>query len=113
MHDLKYAHQILDGIKKARGSSKNTAIKVDVYLSPLSHVRPEGLKETFLMIAEDEGYKNVILNVNALEFGIHCKKCGKTWKSSKPTFKCPKCDSADFDLEKNEEFYIDSIEIGK
>lgn len=113
MHDLKYAHQILDGIKKARGSEKSAAVKVDVYLSPLSHVTPEGLRGTFLLIAEDEGYKSVTLNVNVLEFCVHCKKCGKTWKSAKPTFKCPKCDSADFELEKYEEFYIDSIGIEK
>lgn len=113
MHDLKYAHQILDGIRKVGGSNKTAAIKVEVYLSPLSHVSPEGLKETFSMIAEDEGYKNVSLNVSALEFCVHCKKCGKTWKSAKPTFKCPKCDSADFELEKYEEFYIDSIDIEK
>lgn len=111
MHDLKYAHQILDGIKKARGSSKNAAIEVDVYLSPLSHVAPDGLKGTFSLIAEDEGYKNVTLNVNVLEFGVHCKKCGRTWKSAKPTFKCPKCDSTDFDLEPYDEFYIDSIRV--
>lgn len=113
MHDLKYAHQILDGINNTKVGSKNAVIKVEVYLSPLSHVTPEGLKETFSMISEDEGYKNVKLNVNILEFCIHCKKCGKTWRSSKPTFNCPKCDSADFELKKGEEFYIDSIDIEK
>ncbi|MFA6142013.1 MAG: hydrogenase maturation nickel metallochaperone HypA [Candidatus Omnitrophota bacterium] len=114
MHDLKYAHQILDGVKKKAGASnKNKTIIVDVYLSPFSHVTPERLKDTFLLISEDEGYKNVVLNVSISAFCVHCKKCGNTWKSAKPTFKCPKCDSPDFELEKWEEFYIDSIRIEK
>ena len=111
MHDLKYARQVLDGIRKAAGAGKDAAIKADVYLSPLSHVTPEGLRETFSMVAEDEGYKNVALSVNVLEFCIHCNRCRKSWKSAKPTFKCPECDSADFEFEKYEEFYVDSIRI--
>lgn len=113
MHDLTYANQILDGIKKkAPDNSKAGAITVDVYLSPFSHVTPKRLKDVFKLIADDEDYSNVILNVHPLEFCVHCKKCGQTWKSAKPTFKCPACDSSDYDLGKWEEFYIDSIHVG-
>ena len=112
MHDLKYAHTILDSLKKEIGKgSKSKKAVVEAYLSPFSHVTPERLKDVFKLIAEDAGYTNVMLNVSVEEFCIHCKKCGQTWKSAKPTFKCPKCDSADFDLEKWEEFYIDSIRV--
>lgn len=114
MHDLRYANQILTGLKKKAGrGSKTRAIFIDVSLSPLSHVMPERLKETFSLLAEGEGYKNAILNVKTHMLSIRCRKCGKVWKSAKPTFECPSCNSADFELEKWEEFYIDSIRVGK
>lgn len=114
MHDLKYAYTILSSLKKEIGEeSKSTTAVVEAYLSPFSHVTPERLKDVFKLIAEGEGYANVVLNVNVAEFCVHCNKCGQTWKSAKPTFKCPKCDSTDFELEKWEEFYIDSIRVEK
>ncbi|MDD5496539.1 MAG: hydrogenase maturation nickel metallochaperone HypA [Candidatus Omnitrophica bacterium] len=112
MHDLTYANQILDKLKsKIRGKDKSVNVAIDVYLSPFSHVAPERLKDVFDLLAGEEGFTNTTLNVNIAEFCVHCKKCGQTWKSAKPTFKCPECDSADFELEKWEEFYIDSIEV--
>lgn len=113
MHDLKYANQIIDALKKELGDRRHAAATIDVYLSPFSHVTPERLKDVFEMLAGDEGYTKARLNVNIAEFRIHCNECGKKWKSSKPTFKCPKCDSVDFDLEKWEEFYIESIKVEK
>jgi len=113
MHDLTYANQIINRLKKEVTKHRTTAnITVEVLLSPFSHVTPERLKEVFSLLAEDEGYANAVLDIAALEFCVHCKKCNQTWKSAKPTFKCPKCDSTDFELEKWEEFYIDSVRVG-
>ena len=110
MHDLTYANQIIDRLKKeVANDDKAASMAVEVSLSPFSHVTPERLKDVFKLLAEDEGYTNTVLDITALEFCVHCKKCGKTWKSAKPTFKCPKCDSTDFDLEKWDEFFIDSV----
>lgn len=114
MHDLTYAHQIIDRLKREVAKDGKAAnITVEVSLSPFSHVTPERLKEVFKLLTEEERYTNTVLNIAALEFCVHCKKCNQTWKSAKPTFKCPKCDSADFELEKWEEFYIDSVRVGR
>jgi len=111
MHDLKYANEILrvlknKGIKK--GKSKN--ITVNVRLSPFSHVKLEGLNETFQLLAENEGYDNVKLDIKPLKFGMHCKSCNRDSEHEKAVFKCPHCDSGDFDIKKNDEFCVDSIE---
>lgn len=114
MHDLMYAKQIINKLEEnIKNGKKDTNIIVNICLSSFSHVTPDDLKETFSMLAEDEGYVNTVLNVNLTEFCIRCKKCGETWKSAKATFKCPKCDKEDFEIEKWEEFYVDSIEIEK
>jgi hydrogenase nickel incorporation protein HypA/HybF len=110
MHDLTYANQIIDRLRKEVAEDRKAAkITVEVSLSPFSHVTPERLREVFKLLVEDEGYANAVLEITALEFCVHCKKCDQNWKSAKPTFKCPKCDSADFDLQKWDEFCIDSI----
>lgn len=114
MHDLKFAHSILEAVRTAVGDGDSKVpIVADVFLSSFSHVTPQRLKDTFSILSKAEGFTNIKLNVNTFEFCIHCRKCGNTWKSAKPTFKCPKCDSADFEIEEWDEFYIDSIKIDR
>jgi Zn finger protein HypA/HybF involved in hydrogenase expression len=112
MHDLTYANRILDGLKREMGRrDKSTPANIDAYLSPLGHVTPQRLKEVFDMVSKEEGFTNVALNVHVAEFSARCRQCGHRWKSSLPTFECPKCGLADFGLEKYEEFYIGSIRV--
>ena len=114
MHDLTYANRILGSLKKEIGKKgKDASITIDASLSPLSHVMPQRLKDVFKVLSEEEGFTNIKLNVNLAALSMHCKECKHTWKSVKPTFKCPKCDSADFEIETWEEFHIDSIRVGK
>ncbi|MDD5173662.1 MAG: hydrogenase maturation nickel metallochaperone HypA [Candidatus Omnitrophica bacterium] len=112
MHDLKYANQILEGLKKEAGKKRDVTMVVKVCLSPFSHVAPERLQETFGLLAKEEGFTNIKLSVKVSEFCVHCKCCGHIWRSSKPTFECPRCGRPDFDIKKYEEFRIDSIKIG-
>ena len=114
MHDLKYANQILDSLKKAAGKrGKNSPVTISAYLSPFSHVAPQRLKDVFGLLSKEEGFKNITLNVSVAKFSLHCKHCGHVWKRSEPTFGCPKCNSTDLELEKYEEFYIESIKFEK
>lgn len=113
VHDLKYASQIVDSLKEAFSKrGKRTLATIDVYLSPLSHVTPQRLKEVFDILSKEAGFGNAVLNIGIAELSLHCRQCGKIWKSAKPVFECPGCDSADFELDKYEEFRIDSIRIG-
>jgi len=114
MHDLTYANRILDRLKKEAGKKEKSAlVTIEVYLSPLSHVTPRRLKDVFGLLLKGEGFNNVVLNVNVSEISAHCRKCGKTWKSKKPTFECPKCKNSYFELDHWEEFYIESIKFEK
>lgn len=113
MHDLTYANMILERVKKEAGGKRNVKhASVDVYLNSFGHVTPKRLKETLKLLVDQEGFTDISLNVHPLEFSAHCKKCFHKWKSAKATFKCPKCGSAEFDLEKWEEFYIGSVVFG-
>jgi Zn finger protein HypA/HybF involved in hydrogenase expression len=109
MHDLKYANEIIAMLKKGNFKNSKCSVIVNVTLSPFSHVKPEGLNETFKVLAEPEGYGHVKLNVKTGEFTMHCKNCKKASKHSEPVFECPMCKSSDFDIDKGKEFYIDFI----
>ncbi|MDD5427670.1 MAG: hydrogenase maturation nickel metallochaperone HypA [Candidatus Omnitrophica bacterium] len=112
MHDLRYATDILNAIRK-KVSEKGSAgmITVNVRLSPFNHVKAEGLKETFRMLAEGEWGDKVRLKIETSEFTICCKNCGRDSKHAEPVFECPHCKSHGFDIEKGREFYIERIEI--
>lgn len=112
MHDLKYANQILTALK-SNTAAKNTSadVAVNVRLSPFSHVRPEGLRETFKLLAENEGYGHVRLSISTLDFKMNCKECGKVSQHAEPVFECPHCKGCDFEIEKGDEFCMDNIEV--
>ena len=115
MHDLKYADEIMAAIdKKARSENrdvKGCKIVVTAYLGPFSHVTPRGLRETFAHLSGRDISKNVSLDVRTLEFELVCRSCKNISKGSKPMLECPRCKSADFDIQKGQEFVIDSVEI--
>ncbi|MDD3905818.1 MAG: hydrogenase maturation nickel metallochaperone HypA [Candidatus Omnitrophica bacterium] len=114
MHDLKYANEILAALNKAAvKKNKACAIVVNVRLNPFSHVTAEGLDATFRLLAESEGYGDIRLNVRTLEFILRCKSCRKVSRHGEPIFKCPDCGSPDFDIEKGDDFCIDSIDVNK
>ena len=112
MHDLKYANEILNTLKKS-ATGKDKAIVINVKLSPFSHVTAEGLDATFQLLTEDENYGPIRLNIQTSEFIIHCKNCKRSSKHREPVFNCPDCNNYDFDIEKGDDFCIDSIEIDK
>lgn len=109
MHDLKFAGEIIAAIKKNR---KNGPLKVTVGLSPLTHVTPEGLSETFRHAAESEGLGKVDLIVKPLEFTMNCRSCKHASKHSRAVLSCPKCGGSDFDIDIGREFVVESV-VGK
>jgi len=115
MHDLTFCNEILSALNdKTRKISKGYAIKsVKVSLSPLSHVAPETLKETFAAVSKDTPFSKVKLTVSACRLGIKCDSCKKGFKVSKPAFTCPECGSQSLNIIYQKEFTVDAIDVAK
>jgi Zn finger protein HypA/HybF involved in hydrogenase expression len=117
MHDLKFANETIFILKreiaKLGKSALSKPIIVNVALSPLSHVKPDGFRETFKHILSHEApdLKNIRLNINTMQFDIYCKACKKLSKVSAPTFECPGCKSSDLEFDMQKEFFVESIEV--
>jgi len=113
MHDLMFTKDILNALnnklKTLPKGSKITA--VNAALSPLSHVKPETLTETFMATTKGTGFENIALNIKVLKLGIKCRSCGQVFHIDKPVMRCPKCNSADMDITHDKEFLVESIEV--
>jgi hydrogenase nickel incorporation protein HypA/HybF len=112
MHDLTFCQEILTALagksKKLRGNTKLKAVNVSI--SPLSHVTPETLTETFAVMVKDTPFRGIKLNIATLHLGIKCESCKKGFMVDKPTFECPQCHSQALNLIYQKEFIVDSIE---
>jgi len=115
MHDLTFCQEILTALSEKRKKlTKNHKIKVaHVSISPLSHVTPETLRETFAVMVKGTPFAGIKLNVGILQLGIKCESCKKGFMVDKPTFECPECHGQVLNLIYQKEFVVDSIETDK
>ncbi len=113
MHDLMFTKEILTALKNRLNSApKGTRIKaVNASLSPLSHVKPETLIETFNTMIKDTEFEDIVLNIKVLPLAIHCRACNHKFDVDKPTTKCPKCNNTDIDILHSKEFVINSLTL--
>ena len=115
MHDLMFTKEIVAALKNKQKSipegSKITSVNAS--LSPLSHVKPETLAETFRTTAKGTEFEKTALSIKVLPLGIKCRSCKHGFSIDRPTVKCPKCNSADLDIVNTREFTVDSVEVSK
>ena len=115
MHDLTFAKEIINAVNdRMKSLEKGSKIaSVNASLSPLSHVKPETLKETFAALVKGTPLERITLNIKALKLGMKCASCQKSFTVDKPTFLCPECHSKDLTIVNSSEFRIDLIEVAK
>lgn len=112
MHDLKFANEVLFVLRKNVGDlGKGKRVTVHARLSPFSHVTPEGLRQTFGQLAGGTEFTAARLDIQPLPFELLCRRCGRLSKAEAVLFACPHCTSADFDINKEKEFFVESVEI--
>ncbi|MCK9614680.1 MAG: hydrogenase maturation nickel metallochaperone HypA [Candidatus Omnitrophica bacterium] len=113
MHDTVFAKQIQEvANNKLKELGKNTRIcAINVKLSPLSHVKPETLKETFGATVEGTNLEGIVLDIKTSEIEIKCNSCRKAFFSAKMIFSCPECQSANLSVKETPECFVESIEV--
>jgi len=114
MHDVSFAKRIIFLLKAKIGKIKNyKRIVVNVTLGPFTHVTAASLRSAFDLLNEEEGFKDVTLNIQKHKAQLKCKKCQAITEIATPVTNCPRCGMDDFELINNEEFLIESLEIEK
>ena len=115
MHDLTFTKEILSALNDRLNTipKGSRIVAVNASLSPLSHVKPETLTETFKAMTNGTEFKDVTLNIKVLQLEIKCRSCKHNFRVDRPTTSCIKCNDSDLDIVFNKEFLVDSIEIEK
>lgn len=111
MHDLSFANRIISALKEKIKTLPSSAkiTSINAALSPLSHVKPERLTETFGAITKGTEYDNITLNIKVMPLEISCNACKKSFQINKPAMKCIYCTNIDLDMHYIEEFKVNSI----
>ncbi len=113
MHDLTFCREILSALQeKLKKLKKGTKIQcVTVSLSPISHVTPETLEETFRIMVKGTPFGRCKLKIATLQLGIKCESCKKGFLVDKPAFVCPSCHGSALTIIYQKEFVVDSIGV--
>ncbi|MFA6079384.1 MAG: hydrogenase maturation nickel metallochaperone HypA [Candidatus Omnitrophota bacterium] len=113
MHDITFANQVLRALAaKASTLKKGEKISgVNVALSPISHVKPGTLTETYKQLAGQTEFGSVALNIRTLKIVVACTSCGVSFPIDGPVFSCIKCGGTSLDIKENNEFLVESVEI--
>jgi len=112
MHDLMFTKELINALNsKLKTLPKDSKIiAINASLSPLSHVKPETLTETFRAMTSGTELNNIALNIKVLGLEIKCRTCKYNFHVDRPTTECVKCGSSDLDIVFNKEFIIDFVE---
>ena len=114
MHETVFVNEIFSVLRnRFNKDTINSAVTVNVKLSPFSHVTKEGLLNTYQELAIGSGFEHIKLNVGPLSLLLRCHNCQNNSTVTSPTFKCPRCNSQDIELNFDKEFIIESIEINR
>ena len=113
MHETVFSKEIIRVInQKLKGLNAGSKIAcVSVRLSPLSHVKPETLRATFLQMVKAGNLEDIALNINSSGVEVECKSCGRGFLVKEPLFVCAHCQGRDFHIKQEQEFFVESVEI--
>ncbi|MBU0606038.1 MAG: hydrogenase maturation nickel metallochaperone HypA [Candidatus Omnitrophica bacterium] len=113
MHDLTFAKEIVRALNIKQNSIPNGSriTSINAALSPLSHVKPETLTETFRVMTKGTELDKIGLNIKVLKIELTCRTCKHAFQIDKPTTRCVKCNDSDLDMAYSKEFVIESINV--
>ena len=114
MHETVFVNEVFSVLKNRFSKNTiNSVVSVNVKLSPFSHLTKEGLLDTYQELAKGSDFEHIKLNIEPLSLLLRCHSCQNSSSITIPTFKCPRCNSQDIELNFDKEFIIESIEINR
>ncbi len=109
MHELSIASAIVEiACEHAAG---RPVTKVCVAVGHLRQVVPSALEFAFELVAEDTPLHGATLEIEHVEAGGLCRRCGADSVLTSFPLACTACGSLDVDVLRGEELYVESLEI--
>lgn len=109
MHELSVSSAIVDTVVRHAEGRRVSA--VHVRLGRLRQVVPSSLAFYFELVARETVCEGARLDQEIVPAALRCSGCAHAWEIDLPDFRCPRCGSADVEVETGEELEVESIEV--
>jgi hydrogenase nickel incorporation protein HypA/HybF len=109
MHELALASAIVDAVE--RHADGHRVLTVNVRVGRLRQVVPDSLEFCFGIVSRDGVCEGARLALEIVPAELRCDDCGHGWELLAPPFRCPVCGGDEVEVERGEEFLVESIEI--
>lgn len=111
MHELSLAQSILEIVlQEAEIHQVKRVVAVDISVGRFTHVVPDSLNFCFDLIKKDTVAHGAELVIHRVPLAARCQDCGLELLLDEPDFNCPRCGSANLQITKGQELWINSIE---
>lgn len=109
MHELSVSSAIVDTAVRHAEGRRVTAVQVR--LGRLRQVVPSSLAFYFDLVARGTLCEGARLEQEVVPAALRCEACAHAWEIDMPSFRCPRCGSAEVTVETGEELEVDFIEV--
>jgi len=112
MHELAATQQILEiAINKARENQVSRIRRINLVIGDLSSFVDDSIQFSFDILTQNTMAEKALLSIQRIPVELLCKNCKRPFTPHTQPWRCPQCQSIEFDIIKGTEFYLDSIEV--
>lgn len=110
MHELSLCQAIARAAKPHAGGRHVDVVRVRI--GALRQVVPESLSFCWTVVRDYADMPDAELEFELVPAAVQCRRCGQeSTIRSAWSLSCPRCDSADVDVVRGEEFLVSSLDV--
>jgi hydrogenase nickel incorporation protein HypA/HybF len=110
MHELSLCRAIA-GVAKRHADGRHVAV-VRVRIGALRQVVPESLAFCWSLVRNHEDMPDAELELDLVTAAVRCRSCRQHSEiTSQWSLRCPRCDGADVDVLRGDEFLVTSLDV--
>jgi len=111
MHETMVAESLLATISAETAKQNAKPVGAKISCGMLNPVNDEALRFAFEAIAKDTLCQGLKLKIEHKPIRAHCKNCSRDFDVELSSPGCPKCNSADFELQSDAPLLLEEIEF--
>jgi hydrogenase nickel incorporation protein HypA/HybF len=109
VHELSLASAAVATVE--RHAAGRRVVVVTMRVGRLRQVVPDSLVFYFGLVARETVCEGARLEFHVVPARLACAACEHVWELDEPSFRCPRCDSAEVEVLGGNELEVESIEI--
>lgn len=107
MHELSLSTAVLETVR--RHASGRRVKAVNLRIGRLRQVVPDALEFYWGIVTRSTECEGSRLEQDIVPVRLRCRTCDEEWEPEFALFRCPSCPGSQVDVERGDEFLVDSI----